>query len=183
MAYITLTEHDLVTRSNRLYKLFSPLRGDRKRVALQRTNGVSGGFLALAASDMASDRLNYREAYFHTSVEALRCRYFELWSTSGGGSLILNRAYFTLVQVDRTAQVFRDILCLHTDPGGENRYKQGPHLHISCAEQPIPHCHFPLDLGCLDIVLENCDALTDAMQRAIQIVATDVLHRYVDIQP
>jgi hypothetical protein len=70
------------------------------------------------------------------------------------------------------------VLCLHTDPGDAEVFKQGPHLHVSCAEDPIPHCHFPLDLGSLNMVLKDCDSLTLALQRAIGAIAKEVIREF-----
>lgn len=178
MASITLTEGDLVTRANDLHTIFAPLRIGRERLALRRANGNPGGTIALAASDSAAGQLDYREASFRTSVDVLRGKYFELWRTLGGTTLVLDRAYFTLERVQQASNSFPEILCLHTDPGDKEEYKQGPHLHVTCAEQPIPHCHFPLELGFLHLVLQDCSALTTAMERAIRVIATDVLPRF-----
>jgi hypothetical protein len=177
MASITLDERDLLTRANDLHTVFAPLRKGRKRLAIRRANSA-GGTVALAASDLAVGWLSYRDASFRTSVETLRGRYFELWRTVGRTKLLLDRAYFTLERIQQASHTFDEILCVHTDPGDIEEYKQGPHLHVTCAEQPIPHCHFPLDLGSLHTVLKDCASLTTAMQRAIRVVATDVLPKF-----
>jgi len=94
--------------------------------------------------------------------------------------MALDRAYFTLLEVVPGAHEFRDLLCIHTDPADALDLKQGPHLHISCAPDPMSHCHFPLEFGFLNTVLEDCNSLTAAMQRAIHIVAIDVLPAFND---
>jgi hypothetical protein len=94
--------------------------------------------------------------------------------------LVLDRAYFTLLEIAPKTREFRELLCIHTDPGDSDELKQGPHLHVSCALDPIAHCHFPLDLGFLQEVLKDCDSLTAAMRRAIAVVGRDVLPRFKD---
>ncbi len=180
MASITLSEEQLRERSNSLHSVFAPLRDGKPRVALGFAKDPPGGSTALVVTDAKTGRLQYREESFRTSVKVLRCRYFELWRIAGGKILSLDRAYFTLVEVVPSTTEFRELLCIHTDPDDDNELKRGPHLHVSCAPPPISHCHFPLDLGFLKAVLKDCDSLTTAMQRAIAVVASDVLPRFKD---
>ncbi len=178
MGRITLSEQDLHARPNQLHAVFSPLRGQRERVALRFANDGPGGAKALVATDQKTGRLRYREEMFRTSVNTLRCKYFELWTVANGRELCLERAYFTLLRVAQSTRTFDEVLCLHTDPTDADEFKQGPHLHVKCAEDPISHCHFPLDLGWLEMVLTDCSTLTQAMERAIGVVAKDVLPRF-----
>ena len=175
---IMLSEQELCKRCNSLHSMFAPLRIGKPRVALGFAKDAPGGFTALVVTDAKTRGLQYRAESFRTSVKVLRCRYFELWRGAGRNMLSLNRAYFTLVKVLPTESVFPPLLCIHTDPADNNDLKRGPHLHVSCAPQPIRHCHFPFDLGFLPTVLQDCDSLTAAMQRAINVVVTDVLPRF-----
>jgi len=180
MASITLSEQDLSDRRNSLHSMFAPLRGEKPRVALGFATDSPRGTRALVVTDEKTAGLRYREESFRTSVAALRCRYYELWRTRPGGNLALYRAYFTVVEVVPTTTEFPQLLGVHTDPTDNDDLKQGPHLHVFRAPQPIPHCHFPLDYGFLQTVLEDCDSLTAAMRRAIAVVARDVLPRFKD---
>ena len=179
MGTMTLRERELVARQNSLHAIFAPLRVGRTRVALGFASDSPGGTKAIVAADQMLGRLRYREESFRTSVNSLRGRYFELWKVAKGETLELDRAYFTLLRVKNGLSDFKEVLCLHSDPGDEEELKKGPHLHVSCAEDPIPHCHFPLDLGSLQSVLKDCESLTTAMERAIGVVARDVLPRFV----
>jgi hypothetical protein len=178
MASISLQERELVSRQNSLHKIFAPLRRGKDRLAMGFANNSAGGTKILVAREQPISSRPYRDESFRTSATALRCSYFELWRVAPSNSLVLDRAYFTLLRVKQASTAFDEILCLHTDPGDHEEFKQGPHLHVSCAEHPIPHCHFPLDLGSLAVVLKNCEALTDAMERAIRVIAEDVLPRF-----
>lgn len=180
MPSIVLPERKLRERLNTLHKLFVPLRKDKSRVACRFAGGCPGGTTALVATDERTGSVVYSGESFRTSAAGLRCRYYELWRGSGGGNFTLNRAYFTLVEVVSETHEYREVLCIHTDPDDDNELKQGPHLHVSCAPEPMQHCHFPLEFGFLYAVLKDCDSLTSAMERAISIVATDVLPRFKD---
>ncbi|MFH1715992.1 MAG: hypothetical protein ABIF19_01465 [Planctomycetota bacterium] len=180
MVSITLPEPDLHERSNTLHKLFTPLRRLMPRVAIRFARGSPGGAITLVATDERAGAIRYREESFRTSTQVLRCRYFELWRATAGSNLWLDRAYFTLLEVMRATSEYQELLCIHTDPSDKVDLKQGPHLHVSCAPDPIRHCHFPLEFGFLRAVLKDCDSLTIAMQRAINVVARDVLPRFKD---
>jgi hypothetical protein len=180
MASITLPERDVVSRLNQLYTVFAPLRDGLPRVAVGFAKDSPGGTKALVASDAPSNTLQRRQTMFSTTVASIRCQYFELWKVSKGQLMTLNRAYFTLLRLDPVRRDFSDVLSLHTDPDDDDEMKQGPHLHISCAPEPLPHCHFPLEAGFLELVLKDSEALTAAMQRAIGLVAKDVLPRFKD---
>jgi hypothetical protein len=175
MASITLSERDLVTRQNSLHVIFAALRNGKKRVAFGIAKDSPGGTQVLVAKDHNNGRSPYRDESFQTSVKALRCKYFEMWQVTGGDKLLLNRAYFTLLRVNDASRSFDELLCIHTDPADAEVFKQGPHLHVTCAKDPIPHCHFPLELGALEMALKDCDALTSAMRRAIGVVAKEVI--------
>jgi len=180
MGLITLPEAALHTRSNMLHALFTPLREGKPRVAIGFAYDNPGNTMALVATDEKAGALHYRDESFRTSMDVLRCRYYELWQIAARGDLALDRAYFTLLEVVRATHDFRDLLCIHTDPDDSNDLKQGPHLHLSCAPDPMGRCHFPLEFGCLKAVLKDCDSLTKAMQRAISVVAREVLPRFKD---
>jgi hypothetical protein len=182
MGSITLPERNLRERLNTLHELFAPLRNGRQRVACRFASGCPSGTAALVATDDTVGAGSYRGVSFRTSVKVLRCSYFELWRGPARGSYTLDRAYFTLVEVVRATHEYSDLLCIHTDPGDENNLKQGPHLHVSCAPDPIRHCHFPLEFGFLETVLTDCGSLSLAMQRAIEVIARDVLPRFKDRQ-
>lgn len=179
MPFIKLSERELFARSNSLHGLFAPLRPKGSRVAIGFAKDSPGGTKVLVATDRRSDApVCYRDESFRTSVDLIRCRYFELWKSEGSSNLILDRAYFTLVTAVPETHGFSELLGIHSDPADVSNLKQGPHLHVSCAKDPIPHCHFPLDLGALNSVLSDCSTLTDALARAINTVATDVLPRF-----
>jgi hypothetical protein len=134
--------------------------------------------IALVATDEETDVVHYLDASFRTSAVALRCNYHELWQGPARDYWSLNRAYFTLLEVVPALPNYQPLLCIHADPVEDSDFKQGPHLHMSCAPDPMHRCHFPLEFGFLKTVLRDCESLTDAIKRAIEIVAGDVLPRF-----
>jgi len=178
MALITVPERNLRQRSNTLHEMFIPLREGDSRVAVRYARSGPGGAIRLVATDEKTGGSIRTEESFRTSIQGLRCRYYESWRASAGDTFTLERAYFTLLAILPAAHKYDELLCIHTDPADTDDLKQGPHLHISCAPDPMRHCHFPLAFGFLEVVLRDCDTLTRAMQRAIRVVARDVLPRY-----
>ncbi|MGO8735448.1 MAG: hypothetical protein ACLQVM_21935 [Terriglobia bacterium] len=103
----------------------------------------------------------------------------------------LERAYLHLyltTHVDGEATE-KEMVLLHCDPNEadepkgwlglrHSRYKRGPHLHISTAQQPIPHSHFALNACDLESVLSSVESLTKAMREAVQMLEDQVLRLY-----
>jgi hypothetical protein len=103
----------------------------------------------------------------------------------------LERAYLHLyltTQIEGEAME-KELLLLHCDPNEtdepvdwpglrHSKYKRGPHLHISTAQQPIPHSHFALNACHLDSVLSSVESLTKAMEVAVQMLEDQVLRLY-----
>jgi hypothetical protein len=178
MPSLTLSTKSLRERSDKLHELFIPLRGSKPRVAIRSATDSPRGMTALVAMDEKAGAVRYLSESFRSSAPALRCSYYELWRGPAGDDWALNRAYFTLLGVAPPARHYDALLCIHADPADDNDLKRGPHLHVSCAPDPLHRCHFPLEFGFLDKILRDCGSLTDAMKRAIDIVARDVLPRF-----
>lgn len=179
MPSITLSTKSLCERSDELHELFIPLRGPKSRLAIRSATDSPRGTTALVAMDETTDAVHYLSESFRSSVPGLRCSYYELWQGTASDNWVLNRAYFALLRVVPATRDYRDLLCIHADPAEDNDLKRGPHLHVSCAPDPLHRCHFPLEFGFLKMVLKDCNSLTHAMKRAIDIVARDVLPRFI----
>jgi hypothetical protein len=122
--------------------------------------------------------LVHRDGKFATKHSKLHCSYFEIWKPAAANKVFLDRAYFTLKFADRSTENLEDVLCIHTDPDDSNVLKQCIHLHVIWAKYPIPKCHFPFDYSSLSQVLQNCSSLTEAMSRAMHLVATEVIEQF-----
>jgi hypothetical protein len=103
----------------------------------------------------------------------------------------LEKAYLHLYLTTLTAgdAAEKEILALHCDPNEadeppgwkglvHSKYKRGPHLHVSTAEQPMPHSHFALNACHLGSVLISVESLTNAMATAVQMLEDQVLRLY-----
>lgn len=92
----------------------------------------------------------------------------------------LDRAYLTIFRTDPTTRAEVEFLCLHCDPNESDNadhgiYKQGPHLHIRAAEDPIPHAHIALNRGHLEDVLTSAHNLSEAMELGVLMIKEEVL--------
>lgn len=135
---------------------------------------------------------SYRDWRFATTATNLWGSYFERWMPADPKErhYFLDRAYLHLYERTRSEGAGdKEILGLHCDPneplehenhGGlkHARYKRGPHIHVSTAEQPMPHSHIALNLGHLDEVLESFDNLSSAIQSAIRMLNDQVIELY-----
>ena len=183
MGTVVIPLQELGYRVHMIQALLRPLRGGRD-VACCIDTGMYHGGKAVAAHDGLASGSDYRDWRFWTSARDLLCQYFELWRPSQGGRcLLLHRAYLNVFWLNRQTHSTEELVCVHCDPGDASqeptcRYKRGPHLHVMKAEEPLPHCHFPLNLGQLDDILTSADSLTGAMEMAVGVISDEVLSRF-----
>lgn len=125
---------------------------------------------------------NYQTWRFSTYRWDFWCKYYEIWVSVDERSFVyeLNRAYFTLFQVFRRPPREENLLALHCDPIVEDAdphalYKQGPHLHMDFAEDPLPHAHIALNRSHLAEVLQSADSLSVAFAAAISMLKEQIL--------
>jgi hypothetical protein len=184
----------LFGRAMEVRKMLRPLvRGDSSccRVNDRDKEGrqcvVLGSF---SGSQPSSDFV--RDWRFATPVAGLWGSYFERWIPADTKEkyYYLDRAYLHLYWLAGAQDVSeREILALHCDPNEpeepanhpglkHSRYKRGPHIHVSTAEQPMPHSHIALNLGHLPEVLASFENLTVAIRSAIQILNEQVIALY-----
>ena len=166
-------------------RILKPLRGGEE-VACEFCPGSYAGGRALAAHD-GVDRehlRNPRDVQFATLAVDIFGQYFELWTAvDNGRSMALSQASFALYVVDRTTRSNRELISVHCEPRDNSvvplcTYKRGPHLHVVQAEQPLPHCHWPLNFGHLDDVCSSVEKLTQALSQTMNIICHEVLRRY-----
>lgn len=177
---IQLGERDVGKRAQTIQRMLRPISSIAHGPACSRGTAPDAVVLGAHAGTRGSGA--YRDWRFPTSKPTIQAMYFELWRSLGGTShtLYMDRAYMTIYRVDREDRTERAILSLHSDPneprGNEHwQYKHCLHLHIEAAEAPIPHAHIALCDGFTDSVLTSTDSLTDAIERAVRMVADEVL--------
>ncbi len=172
----------LHSRQDPIRHMLRPLR-DGYDVGCSVGKGKYAGGKIVAAHDAPTPSGDPRDWRFRTFVPGISGQYFELWMPwNSDRSLVLNRAYLHILQLNREKCVLAEILCLHSDPAATDNeplrtYKRGPHLHVKLAEPPLPQSHFPLNLGHLEQVLDSVGSLTNAMRSAVEVISNEVLKR------
>src|SRR5207247_322532 len=108
--------------------------------------------------------------------------YFEVWHRSDSDVLILHQAYLHIYRTNMLDIDEEEILCLHCDPDLPDnerhaQYRQGPHLHVRKAVDPIPHAHLALTLHRehLEQTLASADSLTQTLMLAVEMLSREIL--------
>jgi len=164
--------------------LLMPLRQRGIPVACQICRRQYNGCKVIAAHEGIKDAENFEQWNFRTFAPDIWSQYYEFWKPFDGYSkLNLYRAYLNILILNRETHGFDKLVSVHCDPCEEGdephrSYKRGPHLHVQRAEDPIPKCHFPLNLTELNRVLSSVDNITDALKSAVQILSDEVVSRY-----
>lgn len=179
-----VAEQELIGRGDQIRKLVQPLVG-KGRVAFGRiTTRQSVLFGAFSGSrpDLPID-----EWRFTTFVPSIRGAYYERWIPvdERAKRYSLELAYLHLYEQLATSRSERQFLALHCDPNEPDaaphaRYKQGPHVHVVSAPQPLPHSHFALNLANLPQVLSSMIQLHAAFSTAVMMLQDQVLQVYKD---
>ena len=181
---IRLPEKELVRRRALIGRLLVDLRADKKhRPACDFYRGPELDRKVLAAHDGLVGGEHYRDWMFRTGAPAVWGQYFEIWSPEDVGqrSWTLQAAYLTILEIRKSGRT--EILGIHCDPADGSSeptrsFKRGPHLHVTCAREPLPKSHFPLNYGHLSNVLQDSAALTKAIRDAVFVVRREVLERF-----
>jgi hypothetical protein len=179
---LRLPDTDLGLRIKVIRRILSPLLEGRPPLVIGNpANTPWKKTFAAWDSGFSSDSEGAR--MFKTSVHHLYGAYEERWQLDiARREWALERIYLTLLAAQSHVDPPSEILCIHCDPLDDSyslpprlpRVKQGPHLHIECADQPIPRCHFPLDYCNLDDILSSVSSLTDAFESLIQALASEM---------
>lgn len=181
-------------RTNEVCEILVPLRGAKAtRLACRIVSG-SGDVTLVAFSGSLPIAEFHEQWRFTTHVPNLQGGYYERWLpvNEKRKRFYLDRAYLHLYKAAREGGlvVEKEILALHCDPNEPDEpahwhglrhssYKRGPHLHVTVAEQPIPHSHFALNACHLDFVLRSMETLTHALRTAVRMIEDQVLQLYV----
>ncbi len=173
---------DLVGRGDEICGLVKPLVG-RGRIAFHRITSrraVVFGTFSGSLPDLPVD-----EWRFTTFVPSIRGAYRERWIPvdERGRRYYLELAYLHLYEQLAVGEGERQFLALHCDPNEDDesphaKYKQGPHVHVVTAPQPLPHSHFALNLGDLPRVLSSLHDLQTAFSTAVLLLREQVLEVY-----
>jgi hypothetical protein len=173
------------TRIADVQRLLLPLRprsGNSLRTvsacAVARTNPSE---LVIATFDGTKSG-NYRDWFFRTPVLDILAQYFEEWTADPTLSRWeLRQACLHIVRMTGPRQPPLEVLAVHCEPAVtgnsvKDRLKKGPHVHLKQAGDPLAHAHIPLNYSHLPDVLGSLTTLTTALDNAVQIALTEVVH-------
>lgn len=139
--------------------------------------------IVIATHDGSPPVSEYRDWRFATVASGFNAMYHERWSRRDKNLWELERAYLNIYKHSGVDEI--EFLCLHCDPletdtAPHARYKQGPHLHVSIAGEPIKHSHLAIHGGLLDAVLQSVATLSNTMDWAVQMIRDEVLDAITD---
>jgi hypothetical protein len=176
----TLDSEQLRARGQNVTKLLKPLIPTGQRLACRprflERQVVLSAYLGSEPPELDPDLWR-----FTTRVPKVRASYYERWIPTDfrQQTFALDRAYLHLY-LRRDQHDETEILALHCDPNESQserhyRYKVGPHIHMSTAEDPFPHVHVALNNHDLEPILTSVAKLTGALKSAIEMVDDQVL--------
>lgn len=178
MPLIQIKTCELNSRGNQIRHLLEPLSRLKEGPACQLIS--TQGVYIIGAHDGSPSKSHYRDWRFPTFVPYFRGMYFECWKKYNDEFGYLDRAYLTIFRINPSTREEVEFLCLHCDPNEPDNadhalYKQGPHLHIQAADDPIPHAHIALNRGHLEEVLNSVDSLSEAISWAVLMLKQEIL--------
>ena len=151
-------------------------------VQCERVRASARRMYILAAHSGVNPSSDYRSWRLSTYRRDFRCGYFEIWKPADerNREYYLDRAYLTLFRVPLGLPQEDDLIALHCDPIIEDTephapYKQGPHLHMVFADDPLQHAHLALNRSHLGEILESIDTLSNALAIAVNMLKEEIL--------
>jgi hypothetical protein len=150
------------------------------------SNSRSNNLIIVVSSNKSdAGSIEYRNIRFKTRLKEITASYYEVWSKHEKDQYYLERAYFHLYNETESYLERRndgEYILLHCDPNEgiaskHHDYKRSPHLHISCAEDPLPHSHIALNLMNLNEVLSSLENFDIAFSRAINLIRTQIIDK------
>ena len=126
-----------------------------------------------------------RDWRFPSLVASIQCRYMErwLWVDQTQRSLRLRHAYFHLDHHQGPDDVPQEILAFHWEPLPTSPDDKGndslrrPHLHITCAREPLGRAHFGTTLTVPAARQSDPEYLNQLLEEVFEMVEVEVLNR------
>jgi hypothetical protein len=176
---VQLSEEAIARRGSDISRFLRPLSRITSGPAPERRGG-SNGEIIIGVHEGSLIKSDFKDWRFATTVRGFLANYYEIWSVvdEKRRQFCLEKAYLTIYREDR------EFLCLHCDPNRTEIeaaekaiYQKGPHLHVKCAEKPIPKAHLALTGVHLDKTLADAGTLTKALKWSIQMIRDEVLDK------
>jgi hypothetical protein len=172
----------------KISQLLIPLIKKAHRLNCKKVPGGNQQIIGVYDGATPSD-ISYRDWRFKTKHDDLRGNYYEIWKPNDvkQDEWYLFRAYLTIYKIERisiTEIMERNIIALHCDPDeGERephaKYKQGPHLHILAADDPLPHAHISLNNPkYLGPAFTSFDSFCHYLDDALEFVESQIIALY-----
>ena len=188
MPQLTITRGQL--RSQRFIRipvLLSSMVRNQRNLTCRQVSGGINQYIIGTYEGSSPPSVDYRNWRFNTTKDPLRANYFEIWRPSDleQSNWYLFRAYLTIFEIDQVSRTEKELVALHCDPDEPNdaphaKYKQGPHLHVLCATDPLQHSHIALNSSrhLYSDVLDSFKNLSEHFDEAVQLVSEQVIGLY-----
>jgi len=176
---VILGEEQVAKRGSRISHILKPLSRIPSGPASER-RGSSNGEIIIGVHDGSLVKSHFTDWRFATTIPGFSANYYEIWSLTDVKQrrFCLEKAYLTIYKDDQ------EYICLHCDPNRTNVeetekiiYQKGPHLHIKCADKPIPKAHLALGGVHTEKTISDAESLTNAIKWSIQMIKDEVLDR------
>ena len=182
MYRLTEREQNLRRRVGTIQRILGSMRAKELPVAV-RDVPTAGMQRIFAAFDKNYVNGSYDEWIFRTNIRRIYASYYERWQPDDAPHRwVLERAYLSVRLAGHPGEDPMSLVCIHCDPLDRTyaypRVKQGPHLHVDCAEDPLPHCHFALNYCHLTDTLKSVDSLGQALMSLVDMLANELRHHY-----
>lgn len=188
MPQLTITRDQL--RSQRFIKvpvLLSSVVRNHKSLRCKQVSGGNNQYIISTYEGSSPSNFDYRSWRFKTIKDDLRANYFEIWRPSDPeqSNWYLFRAYLTIFAVNQVTRTEKELVALHCDPDEPDdaphaKYKQGPHLHMLWAADPLQHSHIALNSSryLQNGVLASFQNLSDHFDEAVKLISEQVISYY-----
>ena len=171
---------DLSTnRHKSIGKSLKPIAKNLERIFLCNRS-IGSRYFVIGASDRNETGNDYSDWRFKTKLDKYDGMYYERWLHFEKNIYFLERIYFHLYELDLEKTTIKEFVLLHCDSAepvstDHSKYKRSPHLHISCAPQPIPHAHIALNNYDLDVISESLNNLDKAIRKSIEMIEDQII--------
>lgn len=175
---VKLDSQAMDVRPTEITSLLAPLARDPNRFVCKRVPNTKRAYFAVRNSVASAD--DPRDWRFSSPKETFVFRYTESWIRSEADTYDLYHFSLGLHRTPRP-QEDEEWLSLDCEPtwspaADHGIYKQGPHMHIKRAGEPLSHIHFPLiTASLLPRAFESSDDLFIAVSDIVTMLKKQVL--------
>ena len=176
----TISILDIGSRINRVGRLLRPLRPQGRELVAKLVQIPRKRQTVVSVFDRKTEA-SFRDCYFSTNAKQILAVYFEEWVMDlDGQTWRLQNVSLQLSWFDSPHSEQQEIVALHCEPreagnSFQSRLKRGPHIHVTADGNRLSHAHFPLNLCHLNDVMQSFESLEQAIERAIEVLQSEVI--------